>query len=382
VAGYVAIHGFHRVDRRSVRESTTAVSARLRRRHHASAAVLVSAKVWTFLGLALAQGMPLSATKNPADGRLAVRVLYTAPSGCPDTAEFEAELHKRTGKARPAADSEVAHVFRVQIRALPNGAMVGRIATEWNGQRSGVRELRDKSCSEVASALALTAALTIDPEARLDLEPDATKIAPAAAAQPPQPPPLPASETTDDRATSEPSPASTKLETHLGIEAGATRIITPGVMPALGACGELAWVGSGLVSPSIRLSLNSASNTLDANRVANFTWLAGELELCPIALRLGAGTDLSPCAAGAGGAILAKGRTVPEQYGQTRAWWGAGLSAHLSQRLSARFGVELFAALLAPLRARSFVFANPSQEIARTPAASGELGLGAFAYLP
>ena len=58
------------------------------------------------------------------------------------------------------------------------------------------------------------------------------------------------------------------------------------------------------------------------------------------------------------------------------------MSAHLSQRLSVRFGVELFAALLVPLRARSFVFANPSQEIARTPAESGELGLAAFAYLP
>jgi hypothetical protein len=349
---------------------------------------LVFVKVWTFLGLALAQGLPVSATKTPPDdARFAVRVVFSAPSRCPDAAEFEAELHKRTGKARPAADSEPAHVFRVQIRALPDGAMVGRIATEWHEQRSGVRELRDKSCSQVVSALALTAALTIDPEARVDLEPEATKAPPAARPRP-QPQPQPqlqppsSSKNSDSHPTSEASPASTTLETHLGIEGGAARIITPGVMPALGAFGELVWIGSGFVSPSIRLSLDTASNALDANRAANFTWLASELELCPIALRLGADTDLHPCAAGAGGAILAKGRTVPEKYGQTRAWWSAGMSAHLSQRLSTRFGVELFAALLVPLRARSFVFANPSQEIARTPAESGELGLGAFAYLP
>jgi hypothetical protein len=350
-------------------------------------------KVWTFLGLALAQGLPVSATKLPADdARLPVRVVYTAASRCPDSTEFEAELHKRTGKARPAADSEPAHVFRVQILALPNGAMVGRIATEWNGQRSGVRELRDKSCAQVVSALALTAALTIDPEARLNMEPEAAKTPSTAATTPaqsqsqsqshPQPQPPPSSKNTESNPSSDASPASSTLEMHLGIEAGAARIITPGVMPALGAFGELAWIGSGLVSPSIRLSLDSASNALATNRTANFTWLASELELCPIALRFGADTELRPCAAGAGGAILAKGRTVPEKYGQTRAWWSAGMSAHLSQRLSARFGVELFAALLLPLRARSFVFANPSQEIARTPAESGELGLGAFAYLP
>ncbi|HEX7452201.1 MAG TPA: hypothetical protein VF294_07950 [Polyangiaceae bacterium] len=151
-------------------------------------------KYWTFLGAALAQGLPVTATKaTPVDTRLAVRVVYAAPSRCPDSAEFEAELHKRAGKARPAADAEPAHVFRVEIN----------------------------------------------------------------------------------------------------------------------------------------------------------------------------------------------GRATPKKYRQTRAWWSAGVGVHVSQqRLSARFGVELFAALLVPLRARTFVFANPSQEIARTPVASGELGFGAFAYLP
>ena len=350
---------------------------------------MVSVKVLTFLGIALAQGSPGSSARPPADARLAVRIVYTAPSHCPDSAEFEAELHKRTGKARPAADSEPAHVVRVQIQTLPSGASVGRIATEWNGQRSGIRELRDKSCSQVVSALALTAALTIDPAAltidpaaRLDPEPGAAKEPPTAPTAQLQQRAAPSTKDADEPHRSKPSSAGTTRETRLGIDAGAGRIITPGVMPTLGAFGELAWLGSGLVSPSIRLSLHMASNSLAANRAADFTWFAGELDLCPIALRLGADTDLRPCAAGAGGAILAKGRRVPEKYGQTRAWWSAGISAHLSQRLSGWFGVELFATLLAPLRARSFVFANPSQEIARTAAQSGELGLGAFAYLP
>ena len=366
------------------------MSARLRRRHRGSAAVLVLLQVWGIEGLALAQGAPVVASKAPDDdARLAVRVVYAAPNACPGAAEFEAQLHKRTSKARPATDSEPAHVFRVQIRELPTGAMVGRIATEWNGERSGVRELRDKSCSQVVRALALTAALTIDPDARLDVELEATKASPAnaastpapAAARQPPPGPSPSKNAASDSAPNAPSTGST-LEARLGIEAGAARIITPGAMPALGPSAELAWIGPGIVSPSIRLSLVYASNSLDTDRAADFTWLASDLELCPIALRLGAGTELRPCASGAGGVILAKGRTIPEKYGQTRAWWSAGMSAHLNERLSARFGVELFAALLVPLRARSFVFANPSEEIARTPALSGELGLGAFAYLP
>jgi hypothetical protein len=364
------------------------VSACLRRRYRGRAAVLVAAKVWTFLGAALAQGLPVTATKATlVDTRLAVRVVYAAPSHCPDSAEFEAELHKRTDKARPAADSEPAHVFRVEIRRLANGSALGRIATEWNGERSGVRELRAKNCRQLVSALALTAALTIDPDARLSLEPEDTRTPPASAQRPPTPATPPAaSATSNDADDHDPdfdsAPDRFKPETRVGIAAGAARIITPGAMPLLAPFGELAWVGPGLVSPSIRVSLNLANNSIVADRAANFSWLAGELELCPISVRWGANTNLRPCAAGTGGAILANGRTTPEKYRQTRAWWSAGISAHVSQRLSARFGVELFAALLVPLRARTFVFANPSQEIARTPVASGELGLGAFAYLP
>jgi hypothetical protein len=357
------------------------VSARLRRRCRGSAAALLSVKVWAFLRLALAQGAPLSTTEAQADPtRLAVRIEYAAPQRCPSEAEFEAELHKRTAKARPAADSEPAHVVRVVVRSLPSGAMVGRIATEWNGEHSGVRELRDKNCGQLVSALALTAALTIDPDARLDLAPEATKAETTVPAPAPAPAPPP-SENTDRQPVTEPSPRSMSLEKRVGMEAGAVRIITPGAMPTLGAFGELAWLGPDFVSPSIRLSLDLASNTLDVNRAANFSWLAGTLELCPIAVRW-ADTELRPCVSGAGGAILAGGRAVPEKYRQTRAWWSAGISTHVSQRLSSWFGVELFAALGVPLRARNFIFANPSREIARTPTASGELGFGAFAYLP
>ena len=353
------------------------MSARLRLRYRGSVAVIVFVKVWTFLGQAWAQDVRLSAPAPSDDARVPVRVVYDAPSGCPDAASFEAELHKRTFKARTAADSEPAHVFQVAIRRGASGMVVGRVATEWNGERSGVRELRGKGCSQVVSALALTAALAIDPDARLDLEPEAAKPLPAAVQ------PAPAHHPNQTvQSGSNPSPAHAPLEGRVGLDAGAARIITPRLMPTLGPFGELAWVGSGFVAPSVRLSLNLASNALDADRTASFTWLAGELELCPVAVHWGNVMALRPCAAGQGGAILAEGRTVPQKYSQARAWWSAGLSAHLSRRLSARFGVELFAGVLLPLRSRSFVFANPSREIARTATESGEVGIGAFAYLP
>jgi hypothetical protein len=313
----------------------------------------------------------------PADDRVAFRVSYSAPPGCPGAAAFEAELLARTARARSAAPDEAARIFVVDIQGGRSGsAMTGRMTVERDGKISDARVLRGKTCGEVSSALALTAALSIDPQARLVLEPVPAVENPPARQEPP-PPPAPASP-----APAPPPRTAPRVEVRLGAGVGLTQIVTPGVMPVVSVVGELASSGPGLLHPAIRVSLHGASNALDGGRAATFTWIAAQLDLCPLWLLLGSAVEIRPCAAAQAGTLGGVGRTVAEPVSEYGAWWSAGAAAHIAARLSSRIGVDLSGGALVPLLPHHFVFETPQRDVARTATVSEVVSLGAFATLP
>jgi hypothetical protein len=312
----------------------------------------------------------------PADDRVAFRVSYSAPPGCPGAAAFEAELLARTPRARSAAPDEAARLFVVDIQGGSRGsAVTGRMTVERDGTVSDARVLRGKNCSEVASALALTAALTIDPEARLVLEPVPVVESPPVHQEPPPPAP----------ATPAPPPplrTAPRAEVRLGAGVGLAQIVTPGVMPVANVVAEVAWSGPGRLHPAIRLSLDGASNTLESNREATFTWIAAQLDLCPLWLPLGSVVEFRPCGAFQAGTLSGTGRAVAQPVSQSGAWGSVGAAAHLAARLSSRIGVDLSGGALAPLFPRHFVFETPQRDIARTATVSEVVSLGALVTLP
>jgi hypothetical protein len=309
----------------------------------------------------------------PADDRVAVRVAYSAPPGCPGAADFEAELHARTSRVRSAEAHEAARLFRVVIEGEGSG-IVGRMTVERDGKISAARVLRGKNCGEVSSALALTAALSIDPEARLVLEPAPAVQSPPARREPPAPAPA-----------SPAAPRSLRTDSgvavRLGAGVGLVQIVTPGVMPVVSVVDELAWSGPGPLHPAVRVSLLVASNLLEGDREATFTWVAGQLELCPLPVPLGSAIELRPCAAAQGGKLRALGRAIATPLGEFGAWWSAGAAAHVAARLSSGIGVDLSGSALIPFQPRDFVFESPERDIARTATVSVGISLSAFVML-
>jgi hypothetical protein len=87
---------------------------------------------------------------------------YAAPSGCPDKARFIDEITRRTQLARLAGPGEQPTAVLVVKLARKNARVRGRLGLT-RGTRSSERALEGATCDEAASALALVAALAIDP---------------------------------------------------------------------------------------------------------------------------------------------------------------------------------------------------------------------------
>src|SRR5688572_23424682 len=90
---------------------------------------------------------------------------YSADVGCPSGSEFERMVFERAHSARPALDKEPARLFTVTIQKTNRGVQ-GSLTVREAGV-SLVRQVRGKSCRQLASVLALAAALAIDPAADL-----------------------------------------------------------------------------------------------------------------------------------------------------------------------------------------------------------------------
>jgi hypothetical protein len=307
----------------------------------------------------------LGAGRFVPDDRIAFRVDYVAPAGCPDAAAFSALVRERTTRVREADEGESAQRLRVELRIAEGGAS-GQLTAERDGETSDVRTLRGRTCADVVSALALTAALSLDPSARFSLP-----------TPPPAPAPTPARAPTNVVPV---APLARWTRARVGATAGLARIVSPGVMPFAGVAGEVE--ATRWWRPAVRLSLLGASNALATDRAATFSWIALELEACPFQLPLGARAALAPCGAAQGGLLRASGRGEPTVYTESRLWTGAGAAAHLSVAISPRWAIDLGAGTLIPFQERDFRFEDPTRSLARTAAISWRAGLGASWAFP
>jgi hypothetical protein len=179
-----------------------------------------------------------------------------------------------------------------------------------------------------------------------------------------------------------PLPTASRVRVRVGAAVGLVQIVTPGVMPSVSVHDELAWSGPGVLRPAIRASLHTASNFLEGDREATFTWIAGQLDLCPLRLPLGSVAEIRPCGAAQGGTLRGAGRTVAQPLVKYRAWWSAGAVARLTAFLGSGIGAELSASALVPLVERDFVFETPQIDVARTAPVSVGVSLGALYTFP
>jgi hypothetical protein len=153
-------------------------------------------------------------------------------------------------------------------------------------------------------------------------------------------------------------------------------------MPSASLDGELASASERFFSPSVRLSINLASNALDARRDATFTWLFGQADVCPFRASVTPSLEVRPCAVAQGGVLRGLGRTAPDPLQASRAWLSAGGGGHVAWLVSPHAGIEVSGAAVLPFRQRDFVFVNPTRSIAHTVAPSWTLALGCFVAFP
>ena len=201
------------------------------------------------------------------------------------------------------------------------------------------REVEAGTCGEVVEALALVAALTIDPEAETAPLPAETVEAvtttlvaqneTAKSSAPTEPAPAEPSPEAAVEVESQPAPAalppaappaSTEREAGpRGVEIGAGAQLELGVAPLGGPF--LGWRGfvdagarrGGLLRPSVGASFAYGTDYYDEGRLGNaeLSWWAGRLDLCPVDLARVEWAAVRPCVAFDLGQVSGSGKHKP-----------------------------------------------------------------------
>lgn len=126
-----------------------------------------------------------------------IRLEYAADPGCPSAERFERMVFERTHSARPAQPGEQARLFSITVHRTEQ-TVQGSLTVQEN-DRSLVRRVQGRDCTELASVLALATALAIDPSAELSPQTVSSEL-------PPEPPPAPPAPPATTRPNPPPNP--------------------------------------------------------------------------------------------------------------------------------------------------------------------------------
>ena len=350
---------------------------------------------------ALVSGLAVEAVGQPT-AREPIRLAYRSEGLCPSGEQFFSEVRARTDKIRSATSGELARTLKIEVEEGPSESRGSLSISGEDGTTSSTRTVRAKTCRDVVTALALVAALAIDPEARTaPLAPLAPIVTTGDAGQPPipsladagtaspatlggspqdggtppsrAPTPLPARSSAADAGP--PVEASRPSQTRISVGVGAEGSSVLGVRPALSVSLGIDWVRGSVVSPAILLRLTRSFQGTSVQTVgaANVTFSAAALEPCPFAFRLGESFALLPCGRIAFGFLEAEGSGVTTPASALRGWGDVG--AHLRARLHLASPVDLEAhggARFPLFRDRFFVDQNTT--LYEAPAAVGAFG--------
>jgi hypothetical protein len=292
---------------------------------------------------------------------------YRAPPDCPPAEAFERDFRYRTRRAELIA-GDAPRSFSVTLSNEP-GRNVGRIEIRGPGGAVSTREVAGQTCQGVVSALALIAALAVDP---LAAEAPPPPVRPVEA---PSPSPVPAS---DEGARAGGAP---RTFVAAGVNGGAVVGLFPKAAPRVSLFLEARLERSSPLAPSARLSLSgAASSSVDAPPgSATFRLLAAALDACPLEVRFAPALRATPCAFVELGVLTGSGAGVDLPDVKSRRWVALGGSARLTWILLGSLFLEAHGRLEAPLARDTFVLAAPERVVVHTVPAvlgSAELGVG------
>jgi hypothetical protein len=333
---------------------------------------------------------------------------YVAAIGCPTRSEFVAQVKARTALAQFVDVANDNRRFIISAK-FEGGLAIGRFVSGHGVTAGTARQVTSERCEDVVSALALIAALAIDPHANLaeplrPSNPDASSALPirdASAASANQPAKQPESRSgSSPTPTNSPAgvqPASGTAVRHaawqLGLMASGTLWTASPVLPVGGLSAIIEWqsLGGPVPAPAVRLSVGraiSATTHLDTGGGAKFTLSAARLDFCPLRIAVGSSVALRPCIGIEGGWVTATGvrqEPIVATQERTRPWWAVIETLRMQVELGKGWSYGLDAGLAEPLWRDLFVFDYPARApnsspysvaITRIPAWAPQLATG------
>src|SRR6188768_2407023 len=303
----------------------------------------------------------------------AFRLEYWADGRCPDAVEFARQIQTRAPRLRVAEADEPALGFYAEL-VEREGTATGRLTARSPDGREVVREVRGPTCDDVATALALIAALAADPNQPVE---DAPPGPAAGVAHPTQ-------RRTEHATVPElaPEPELSQRWT-FGIGGGVG--FDSSIAPNPSYCLSIAFDAEGYPGSAWRalLSLSLlravAASTQTRGSSVSFDWVGFRLAACPLRWPEETPLFVRPCGfldAGLLGGEVARGTS---SQAQTKNWLAAGGFLRTEALVGEAVSFQLDGGVTVPLTRSSFS-AGDAEPIAFQVPASGILGRIGLSY--
>jgi hypothetical protein len=314
----------------------------------------------------------LAASARAAKPGQAFRLEYWADERCPDAVEFARQIQTRAPRLRLAEGDEPALGFYAEL-AEHAGAATGRLTARSSDGREVVREVRGPTCADVATALALIAALAADPSQPVE-------------EAPPRPvaPKRPAGHGTEQAAASEPaSEADTTRRWTFGVGGGIgfDSSIAPNPGYGLGIAFDAEGYPGSSFRPLFSLSLLRAvaSEAEAQGSTASFDWVAFRLAACPARWPEETPLFVRPCGFMDAGLLGGDVERGPLSQAETKNWLAVGGFLRTEALVGEVVSFQLDGGITVPLIHSTFS-AGEGQPVAFEVPRSGILGRIGLSY--
>lgn len=282
-----------------------------------------------------------------------LRVDYRAPDGCPHETDFFSAVRARAPRARSEPATREGPMLVVSI-TNGDGESTGYLTFRGADGLETERRVSGDTCGEVVSALALIAAIAVDPDAASRSPEPASSAGPASVppvtSAPPIAPPSPAPGQPHEAAPAT-SPdtvvraaRSNPHSWHFAVEVAASLAfgVTPNALFVTPVALEVVPPTWGPLSPVARVRFEHASTSAPqtSGPAGTFSWTAGVLELCPNRWKTG-NFALDACGLFEGGVLDASGVNVVPTRDTAQGWFAVGGLG----RIEWRFFDPVFAAI-------------------------------------
>ncbi|HEY5955676.1 MAG TPA: hypothetical protein VIV60_03940 [Polyangiaceae bacterium] len=328
--------------------------------------------------LFLLSAAPMLPAPDPAKEVKTIQVLVDAPAGCADDNGFFSSLSSRTHLVRRATGDESRTTLRVRL--LDMGRYVlGDLRVVDNRGETDTRKVQGANCDDVVQALALAAAVALDPSVLLpetDPNPASETIAqadPPLTVAPAVPEPGKARNRTDETSS---SVSRTVPRFELGVASMVSLFLSSGISPGIALFGRWTPARGGNFGPTLGMAITYLRNDVLQSPGAVQASLTGlVVTVCGLGWG-GSIVTVKPCGLAMAGLLSVSGHQVLHSSSVDLLWLSAGAVGRMAIHLGGGLAFDLQAGVSAPFFSREFYTTLPSHVVERTPTFSPEVGVG------